>query len=76
VASCVSLGGGGGDDALELAVLRVLVAFTRCLAVSVSGECLGQLVKACYNVYLESASGGTSYARSSPAPSSPGSSSS
>nr|CAB3470896.1 unnamed protein product [Digitaria exilis] len=57
VLSCVSLGG-GGDDALELAVLRVLVAFARCPAVSVSGECLGQVVKACYNVYLGSASGG------------------
>ena len=57
VLSCVSLGG-GGDDALELAVLRVLVAFARCPGVSVSGECLGQVVKACYNVYLGSASGG------------------
>jgi brefeldin A-inhibited guanine nucleotide-exchange protein len=57
VLSCVSLGG-GGDDALELAVLRVLVAFARCPTVSVSGECLGQVVKACYNVYLGSASGG------------------
>ena len=57
VLSCVSLGG-GGNDALELAVLRVLVAFARCPAVSVSGECLGQVVKACYNVYLGSASGG------------------
>ncbi|CAN6194277.1 unnamed protein product [Urochloa humidicola] len=57
VLSCVSLGG-GGDDALELAVLRVLVAFARCPAVSVSGDCLGQVVKACYNVYLGSASGG------------------
>lgn len=57
VLSCVSLGG-GGDEALELAVLRVLVAFARCPGVSVSGECLGQVVKACYNVYLGSASGG------------------
>ncbi|KAJ1259956.1 hypothetical protein BS78_10G194900 [Paspalum vaginatum] len=57
VLACVSLGG-GGDDALELAVLRVLVAFARCPAVSVSGECLGQVVKACYNVYLGSSSGG------------------
>ncbi|CAD6336232.1 unnamed protein product [Miscanthus lutarioriparius] len=57
VLSCISLGG-GGDEALELAVLRVLVAFARCPGVSVSGECLGQVVKACYNVYLGSASGG------------------
>ncbi|CAD6338994.1 unnamed protein product [Miscanthus lutarioriparius] len=57
VLSCVLLGG-GGDEALELAVLRVLVAFARCPGVSVSGECLGQVVKACYNVYLGSASGG------------------
>ncbi|KAM0918975.1 hypothetical protein ACQ4PT_008410 [Festuca glaucescens] len=50
--------GGLGDDALELAALRALVAFARCPAVSVRGECLGQMVKACYNLYLGSASGG------------------
>ncbi|KAL6603004.1 hypothetical protein ACP70R_043365 [Stipagrostis hirtigluma subsp. patula] len=56
VLSCGALG--GGDEALELAVLRVLVAFARCPTVSLSGECLGQVLKACYNVYLGSASGG------------------
>ncbi|KAL6874044.1 hypothetical protein ACP4OV_014126 [Aristida adscensionis] len=55
VLSCVAL---GGDDALELAVLRVLVAFARCPTVSLSGECLAQVLKACYNVYLGSATGG------------------
>ncbi|XP_044961916.1 brefeldin A-inhibited guanine nucleotide-exchange protein 1-like [Hordeum vulgare subsp. vulgare] len=50
--------GGLGDDALELAALRVLVAFARCPSVSVRGECLGQMVRACYNLYLGSASGG------------------
>ncbi|XP_040381119.1 brefeldin A-inhibited guanine nucleotide-exchange protein 1-like [Oryza brachyantha] len=50
--------GGLGDEALELAALRVLVAFARCPVVSVSGDCLGQIVKACYNLYLGSASGG------------------
>ena len=49
--------GGLGDDALELAALRVLVAFARCPAVSVRGDCLGHMVKACYNLYLGSASG-------------------
>ncbi|CAM0909962.1 unnamed protein product [Alopecurus aequalis] len=49
--------GGLGDDALELAALRVLVAFARCPAVSIRGECLGHMVKACYNLYLGSASG-------------------
>ncbi|XP_062229284.1 brefeldin A-inhibited guanine nucleotide-exchange protein 1-like isoform X1 [Phragmites australis] len=57
-AAVLSCGALGGDDALELAVLRVLLAFARCPTVSVSGECLGQVVKACYNVYLGSASGG------------------
>ncbi|KAK3134121.1 hypothetical protein QOZ80_6AG0545240 [Eleusine coracana subsp. coracana] len=57
-AAVLSCGALSGDDALELAVLRVLVAFARCPTVSVSGECLGQVVKACYNVYLGSASGG------------------
>jgi brefeldin A-inhibited guanine nucleotide-exchange protein len=52
--SCAGL----GDDALELAALRALVAFARCPAVSVRGECLSQMVKACYNLYLGSASGG------------------
>ncbi|KAF0931449.1 hypothetical protein E2562_004573 [Oryza meyeriana var. granulata] len=50
--------GGLGDESLELAALRVLVAFARCPVVSVGGDCLGQIVKACYNLYLGSASGG------------------
>ncbi|EEE66036.1 brefeldin A-inhibited guanine nucleotide-exchange protein 1 isoform X1 [Oryza sativa Japonica Group] len=54
VVSC----GGLGDEGLELAALRVLVAFARCPSVSVSGDCLGHVVRACYNLYLGSASGG------------------
>jgi brefeldin A-inhibited guanine nucleotide-exchange protein len=57
-AAVLSCGAFRGDDALELAVLRALVAFARCPTVSVSGECLGQVVKACYNVYLGSDTGG------------------
>lgn len=57
-AAVLSCGALGGEDALELAVLRVLVAFARCPTVSVSGDCLGQVVKVCYNVYLGSATGG------------------
>ncbi|XP_047053536.1 brefeldin A-inhibited guanine nucleotide-exchange protein 1-like [Lolium rigidum] len=52
--SCAGL----GDEALELAALRALLAFARCPAAPVRGDCLGQLLRACYNLYLGSASGG------------------
>jgi brefeldin A-inhibited guanine nucleotide-exchange protein len=57
VLSRVSLGS-GGDDVLEFAVLRVLIAFARCPTVFVGGECLSQVVKERHNVYFMSASGG------------------
>ncbi|XP_072962214.1 brefeldin A-inhibited guanine nucleotide-exchange protein 1 [Typha angustifolia] len=49
--------GGMGDDAMELAVLRVLIAAVRSPGVALRGECLGQIVKSCYNIYLGSQSG-------------------
>ncbi|KAK8937385.1 Brefeldin A-inhibited guanine nucleotide-exchange protein 1 [Platanthera zijinensis] len=48
--------GATGDDALELAMLRVLVAAVRSPAVMLRGECLVHIVKSCYNVYLGSQS--------------------
>ncbi|XP_064973718.1 brefeldin A-inhibited guanine nucleotide-exchange protein 1-like [Musa acuminata AAA Group] len=53
VCSC----GGIGDEAIELAMLRVLIAAVRSPAVLVRDECLAQIVRSCYNVYLGSQSG-------------------
>ncbi|XP_020581346.1 brefeldin A-inhibited guanine nucleotide-exchange protein 1 [Phalaenopsis equestris] len=48
--------GAMGEESLELAMLRVLVAAVRSTAVVLHGECLVQIVKSCYNVYLGSQS--------------------
>ncbi|KAG0463109.1 hypothetical protein HPP92_021585 [Vanilla planifolia] len=48
--------GGFGDDALELSVLRVLLSAVRSSVFVLRGECLVQIVKSCYNVYLGSQS--------------------
>ncbi|RRT58245.1 hypothetical protein BHE74_00036819 [Ensete ventricosum] len=53
VCSC----GGIGDEAIELAMLRVLIAAVRSPTVLVRDECLAQIVRSCYNVYLGSQSG-------------------
>ncbi|PKA56563.1 Brefeldin A-inhibited guanine nucleotide-exchange protein 1 [Apostasia shenzhenica] len=47
-----------GDDTLDLAMLRVLVAAVRSPAVVLRGECLVQILKSCYNVYLGSQNAG------------------
>ncbi|KAJ9183199.1 hypothetical protein P3X46_007098 [Hevea brasiliensis] len=43
---------GIGEEAVELAVLRVLLAAIRSPCVLIRGECLLNLVRTCYNVYL------------------------
>ncbi|WCJ28586.1 Brefeldin A-inhibited guanine nucleotide-exchange protein 1 [Euphorbia peplus] len=48
---------GIGDEAIELAVLRVLLAAVRSSCVLIRGECLVQLVRTCYNVYLGGTNG-------------------
>ncbi|WOL13686.1 hypothetical protein Cni_G22459 [Canna indica] len=53
VCSC----GGIGDEAIELAMLRVLIAAIRSPAVLIRDECLAQIIRSCYNVYLGSQSG-------------------
>ncbi|XP_074583100.1 brefeldin A-inhibited guanine nucleotide-exchange protein 1-like [Curcuma longa] len=49
--------GGTGDEAIELAMLRVLIASVRSHFVLVRDECLALIVRSCYNVYLGSHSG-------------------
>ncbi|KAH0458137.1 hypothetical protein IEQ34_013452 [Dendrobium chrysotoxum] len=48
--------GGLGEESLELGMLRVLVAAVRSTVVVLRGECLVQILKSCYNVYLGSQS--------------------
>ncbi|KAJ4963958.1 hypothetical protein NE237_023897 [Protea cynaroides] len=45
---------GLGEDGIELAVLRVLCTAIRSPSVLVRGDCLIQIVKTCYNVYVGS----------------------
>ncbi|KAJ6835805.1 brefeldin A-inhibited guanine nucleotide-exchange protein 1-like [Iris pallida] len=42
----------GGDDSMDLPVLRVLLAFVRCPSLHLHGDPLVQILKSCYNVYL------------------------
>ncbi|XP_039062936.1 brefeldin A-inhibited guanine nucleotide-exchange protein 1-like isoform X2 [Hibiscus syriacus] len=49
--------GGIGEESLDLAVLRVLLAAIRCPCVLVRGECLINVVRTCYNIYLRGLSG-------------------
>lgn len=44
--------GGLGEEAIELAVLRVLLAAVRSPLVVIRGDCLVNIVRTCYNVYL------------------------
>ncbi|KAM7258168.1 hypothetical protein ACFE04_013909 [Oxalis oulophora] len=44
--------GGIGDESLELAVLRVLLAAVRSPYVLIRGDCLLHVVRTCYNIYL------------------------
>ncbi|CAN1305052.1 Brefeldin A-inhibited guanine nucleotide-exchange protein 2 [Linum perenne] len=46
-----------GDEALELAVLRALLAAVRSPCLSIRGEGLANVVKTCYNVYLGGTNG-------------------
>ncbi|PON75206.1 Coatomer beta subunit [Parasponia andersonii] len=43
---------GLGDEAIELAVLRVLLSAVRSPCVLIRGDCLVNMVRTCYNVYL------------------------
>ncbi|KAF8109530.1 hypothetical protein N665_0094s0002 [Sinapis alba] len=43
---------GLGDESIELAVLRVLLAAVRSARILIRGDCLLHLVRTCYNVYL------------------------
>lgn len=49
--------GGLGDDGIELAVLKVFCSAIRSPCLLIRGDCLIQIVKTCYNVYLGSLSG-------------------
>lgn len=44
--------GGLRDEAIELAVLRVLLSAVRSSCVLIRGDCLLNIVRTCYNVYL------------------------
>ncbi|KAF4363911.1 hypothetical protein G4B88_004211 [Cannabis sativa] len=44
--------GGLGEEAIELAVLRVLLSAVRSPCVLIRGDCLVNMVRTCYNVYL------------------------
>ncbi|PHT41831.1 Brefeldin A-inhibited guanine nucleotide-exchange protein 4 [Capsicum baccatum] len=48
----VSKCGALGDEAIELALLRVLLSAVRSPYVLVRGDCLVHIVRSCYNVYL------------------------
>ncbi|KAG4209036.1 hypothetical protein ERO13_A03G170000v2 [Gossypium hirsutum] len=46
-----------GEESLELAVLRVLLSAIRCPCVLIRGDCLLNVVRTCYNVYLRGLNG-------------------
>ncbi|KAL5562300.1 hypothetical protein UlMin_032047 [Ulmus minor] len=48
VCKCAGL----GEEAIELAVLRVLLSAVRSPCVLIRGDCLANMVRTCYNVYL------------------------
>ncbi|OVA00689.1 hypothetical protein BVC80_9085g106 [Macleaya cordata] len=48
--------GGLTDDGIELAVLKVLISAIRSPFVLIRGDCLVNIAKTCYNVYLSSLS--------------------
>ncbi|KAL4346705.1 hypothetical protein GQ457_17G004310 [Hibiscus cannabinus] len=43
---------GIGEESVELALLRALLAAVRCPCVLIRGDCLLQVVRSCFNVYL------------------------
>ena len=47
----------GGEEAVDLVVIKVLLSVVRLSCVYIRGECLVHIVKTCYNVYLGSVSG-------------------
>ncbi|KAL3637347.1 Protein big1 [Castilleja foliolosa] len=47
----------GGDEAIELAVLKVLLSAVRSPCIYFRGDCLVYVVRSCYNVYLGGRSG-------------------
>ncbi|GFP96991.1 brefeldin a-inhibited guanine nucleotide-exchange protein 1 [Phtheirospermum japonicum] len=47
----------GGDEAIELAVLKVLLSAVRSPCIHIRGDCLVFVVRSCYNVYLGGRSG-------------------
>ncbi|KAG5064892.1 hypothetical protein JHK85_006075 [Glycine max] len=49
--------GGLGEDAIELGVLRVLLSAVRSPCVLIRADCLIQIVRTCYNVYLGGVNG-------------------
>ncbi|KAL0348562.1 UNVERIFIED_CONTAM: Brefeldin A-inhibited guanine nucleotide-exchange protein 1 [Sesamum angustifolium] len=53
VCKCAAL----GDDAIELAVLKVLLSAVRSPCIYIIGDCLVYIVKSCYNIYLGGHSG-------------------
>ncbi|KAK4423997.1 Brefeldin A-inhibited guanine nucleotide-exchange protein 1 [Sesamum alatum] len=53
VCKCAAL----GDEAIELAVLKVLLSAVRSPCIYISGDCLVYIVKSCYNIYLGGHSG-------------------
>ncbi|WJX65159.1 Protein big1 [Trifolium repens] len=49
--------GGLGEEAIELGVLRVLLSAVRSPCILIRGDCLVQIVRTCYNVYLSGVNG-------------------
>lgn len=43
-----------GDDALELLVLKTLLSAVTSISLRIHGDCLLQIVKTCYDIYLDS----------------------
>ncbi|KAL7590051.1 hypothetical protein Lser_V15G39977 [Lactuca serriola] len=48
---------GLGEEAVELAVLKTLLSAVRSSTVLIRAECLNQIVKTCYNIYLGGVNG-------------------
>lgn len=57
IVESVCKSGGLGDEGIELIVLRVLLSAVRCPCVLIRGDCLVNVVRTCYNVYLGGLSG-------------------
>lgn len=49
--------GGLGEEAIELGILRVLLSAVRSPCILIRGDCLVQIVRTCYNVYLGGVNG-------------------